>query len=151
MSHSFALLHVAAQVSWTTFSVHWSTVIGLLLLSALYVWRAKTHDQPLGRIRPFYFFSGVVVMFLSLNGWIHDLSDYYLFSAHMVQHLLLAMVVAPLLVMGTPGWMIRPLLRYRAVAAFARAVSGPIVAFGIFNVVLIGWHLPPLYNAAMAH
>src|SRR3954467_11230812 len=151
MPHSFALLHVAAQISWTSFSVHWSTVIGLLLLSALYVWRARAHDQPLGRTRPFYFFSGVIVMFLSLNGWVHDLSDYYLFSAHMVQHLLLAMGVAPLLIMGTPGWMIRPALRVPAVAWAGRKLSNPIVCFAIFNVVLIGWHLPPLYNAAMEH
>ena len=33
------------------------------------------------------FVSGLLVMFLSLNGPLHDLSDYYLFSAHMVQHL----------------------------------------------------------------
>jgi len=151
MSFPYALLHVGAQVSWTTFSVHWSTVIGLLLLSALYIWRARAHDQPIGKRRPFYFFTGVIVMFLSLNGWIHDLSDYYLFSAHMVQHLLLAMVVAPLLVMGTPGWMIRPALRARWVEIASRPFKSVIVCYATFNVVLIFWHLPPLYNAAMRY
>jgi putative membrane protein len=47
---------------------------------------------------------------LSLNGPLHDLSDYYLFSAHMVQHLLLTLVVPPLLLLGMPGWMADGLL-----------------------------------------
>ena len=65
--------------------------------------------RPASRI-PFY--AALVVMFFSLNGWLHDLGDSYLFSAHMVQHLMLAFVVAPLLIMGTPGDMLRPLLEY---------------------------------------
>ena len=56
------------------------------------------------------------MMFFSLNGWLHDLSDSYLFSAHMVQHLLLALVVAPLMIMGTPGSMLRPALACAASA-----------------------------------
>ena len=147
----FALLHIGAQVSWTQYTVHWSTVIGLMALGALYFWRAHVHPEPIGRTRPVLFVSGLALMFVSLNGWIHDLSDYYLFSAHMVQHLLLAMGVAPLLIMGTPGWMLRPILRAPALRILARPLSSAIACFVIFNVVLIGWHLPPLYNAAMAY
>jgi putative membrane protein len=147
-----ALLHVGARLSWTTFTVHPSTVIGLTALGAIYAWRARAADAPpIGRTRPAFFGSALVLMFLSLNGWLHDLSDSYLFTAHMVQHLLLAMGVAPLMVMGTPGWMIRPLLRHRSIAVIARWLSNPMACFAIFNVVLIGWHLPPLYNAAMAN
>lgn len=146
-----ALLHIGAQLSLTQYTVHWSTVIGLTALGAIYFWRAHVHPEPIGRSRPILFVSGLVLMFVSLNGWIHDLSDYYLFSAHMVQHLLLAMGVAPLLIMGTPAWMLRPLLRSRALRALARPLNSAIACFVIFNVVLIGWHLPPLYNAAMAY
>lgn len=144
-----ALLHIGAQLSWTKYTVHWSTVLGLVALGAVYLWRAKRGPEPIGRKRPAIFMSGLALMFLSLNGWVHDLSDYYLFSAHMVQHLFLAMGVAPLLIMGTPGWMLRPLLRSAAVRALARPLGSAIACFVIFNVVLIGWHLPPLYNAAM--
>jgi putative membrane protein len=146
-----ALLHVGARLSWTTFTVHPSTVIGLTGLGALYAWRARASGTPpIGRTKPSIFGAALVVMFLSLNGWLHDLSDSYLFTAHMVQHLILALVVAPLLIMGTPGWMLRPLLRYRPIAVVAGWLSNPMICFAIFNVVLIGWHLPPLYNAAMA-
>jgi putative membrane protein len=153
MWHPIALLHVGARLSWTTFTVHWSTVIGLGALGALYgVSRARRGTpQPGARKHAALFISALVLMFLSLNGWLHDLSDSYLFSAHMVQHLLLAMGVAPLLVMGTPGWMIRPALRVPAIAWIGRKLSNPITCFAIFNVVLIGWHLPPLYNAALEY
>ena len=88
-------------------------------------------------------------MFLALNGPLHDISDYYLFTGHMVQHLALTLVTPPLLIMGTPGWMLRPALRSPAVAAVARFITTPKAAFFIFNVILVGWHLPPLYNSAM--
>ena len=146
-----ALLHIGAQLSLTQYTVHWSTVAGLMVLGALYAWRAKAHREPIGRKWPALFAAGLVLMFLSLNGWIHDLSDYYLFTAHMVQHLFLAMGVAPLLIMGTPGWMLRPLLRFRAVRVMSAPLGHAGMCFVIFNVVLIGWHLPPLYNAAMTY
>ena len=151
MARPFALLHIGAQLSWTQYTVHWSTVIGLTALGALYLWRARVYPEPIGRTRPALFFSGLALMFFSLNGWIHDLSDYYLFSAHMVQHLFLAMGVAPLLIMGTPGWMLRPLLRAPALRTLARPLGSAFFCFALFNVVLIGWHLPPLYNLAMTY
>jgi putative membrane protein len=151
MKSPLALLHVGAQLSWTQYTVHWSTVVGLVMLGALYTWRARSHPEPLGSKRPALFFTGLALMFVSLNGWVHDLSDYYLFSAHMVQHLLLAMGVAPLLIMGTPGWMVRPLLRAPVLRPLALLLRSAIACFAVFNVVLVGWHLPPLYNLAMAH
>src|SRR6266513_117502 len=143
------LLHASARLSWTQFSVHPSTVVGIVGLIGLYEWRAAQRPGPSPQRPAFY--TGLGVLFLSLNGWIHDLSDSYLFSAHMVQHLLLALVVAPLLVLGTPGWMLRPALDWPFVGHAARWLTRPTRAFALFNGVVIAWHLPPLYNTAMAH
>jgi putative membrane protein len=152
------LLHPTAEFSWTDFSVHPSTVVGIAALGALYAWRARSERRAGGvpALRPspgqkLAFASGLAVLFLTLNGPIHDLSDSYLFSAHMVQHLLLTMLVTPLLIAGTPGWMLRPALRYRAVAAVARRITTGPAAFAIFNLTLVVWHLPSLYNAALLH
>lgn len=153
--HFFGLLHTGATLSASRFSVHASTVIGILALAALYGWRVRVHGRAggtaLGRAKPTVLAVALVTLFLSLNGWLHDLSDSYLFSAHMVQHLLLALVVAPLLIMATPGWMLRPALASRPVSAVARWFTNPLRTFAIFNVVMCAWHLPPLYNLAMAH
>ena len=152
----FALLHPVAALSWSRFSVHISTVVGILALGALYFWRTKDpssrkHSRELGALAPSFFAAGLLVLFLSLNGPIHDLSDDYLFSAHMVQHLLLTLAVPPLLLAGTPGWMLRPALKNSAVASVARFVTKPIACYAIFNLVIVFWHLPPMYNLAMAN
>ena len=153
----YALLHPIAQLSWTSFTVHWSTVIGLVALGGLYEWRSRAAaaDRSLGapptpaqRAR---FVTGLVAIFLSLNGPLHDLSDSFLFSAHMVQHLVLTLVVPPLLVSGTPASLFRWGLRSRAVARVARVITKPALCFAIFNVVLTAWHFPVAYNLAVAY
>jgi putative membrane protein len=68
----------------------------------------------------------------------------------MVQHLVLIFVVAPLLVAGTPGWMLRPALGIPGVGPVARWLTRPTHAFVIFNAMMAGWHLPVFYNLAMA-
>ena len=142
------LLHVGAQVGWTSWSIHPSTVIGLGALGLAYLWSARRAGlpSPLQRAR---FFAGLLVLFLSLNGPIHDLSDFYLFSGHMVQHLLLTLVAPPLLLSGVTGAMLRPALRSRAVARAARFLTRPAICFAIFNVTMAAWHIPVLYNAAL--
>ncbi len=158
---AYAVVHPVAQIGWTSWTIHWSTVIGLAALGGAYVWGARhlharalsagTEAPVLRRGQRLAFFSGLLVIFFSLNGPLHDLSDTYLFSAHMVQHLLLALAVPPLLLVGTPGWMVRPFLANANIAAVARAITRPTRCFIIFNVVISLWHLPPLYNTAMAY
>ena len=159
------LLHPAARLALTDFTVHPSTVIGLVGLGALYHWRAGHNDRHPERVERVEgpaprtpttaqrasFYSALLIIFFSLNGWLHDLSDYYLFSAHMVQHLLLTLAAPPLLIMGTPGWMLRPALRWRGVGPAARWLTGAPRCFAIFSVVLAVWHLPPVYDLAMTY
>ena len=165
------LLHPDAPFDLARFSIHWSTVIGIGTLGAAYYWRRSAGTAPGQRWNsaegssgsalsqpfssavpaPLIFYAALVLLFLSLNGPLHDLSDTYLFSAHMVQHLLLTMVVVPLLLLGTPGWMLRPALRSPAVARVARVLTRAGIAYALFNVTMLAWHLPPLYNLAMAH
>jgi putative membrane protein len=152
--YAVALLHPAAGFSWTSFTVHWSTVIGSAVRAGLYARRARAGAR--GGEHPtagqkLAFAAGLATLLLTLNGPIHDLSDDYLFSMHMVQHLLLTMLVTPLLIAGTPGWMLRPALRIRAVAAVARYITTGPAAFTIFSLTIVVWHLPPLYNYALAH
>ena len=93
----FALLHPFTQFSWLKWSVHPSTVVGLLVLAAIYIIRGEQArpDEKLSGPRKLSFFAALFVIFAALNGPIHDLSDNYLFSGHMVQHLLLTMLMPP--------------------------------------------------------
>jgi putative membrane protein len=148
---SLALLHPVANLSWWRWSIHPSTVIGIAELGALYVWASRKLGRQPTPSQKILFVSGLVVMFASLNGPLHDLSDDYLFSAHMVQHLLLTFAVPPLLLAGTPGWMLRPILSRRRFAPVARFFTRAPICFVVFNLAIAGWHLPIFYNAAMAN
>jgi putative membrane protein len=171
------LLHPVARLSLSEFSVHPSTSIGIAIFAAAYLWRARQGPLAADRLpvtvtadtadaaqrdlaaappgpspgQRLAYFSSLALLFLTLNGPLHDLSDFYLFSGHMVQHLVLTLVVPPLMIFGTPGWMLRPLLRRAQPFAAARTLTRITSCFVLFNVVLAVWHLPPLYNLALAN
>ena len=107
---------------WTLWNADPVVVTGLVLLGAAYVTLALRHHrnhpvEGIERVKALSFFAGLAVLFGSLTGPVHDLSDYYLFSAHMVQHLLLAFAMPPLLLYGTPGWMLSRCCAIRACCA----------------------------------
>ena len=136
-------------------SLHPSVLLGTGLLGALYFYgigplrRRYNLGPPAAPWQVLSFSLGLLVLIGSLNGPIHDLSDYYLFSIHMTQHLLLTLVLPPLLLAGTPGWLLRPLLRPRAVLAVARVLTHPVVAAVLYSATIAVWHLAPLYDLMM--
>src|SRR4051812_4005033 len=71
---------------------------------------------------------GVGVLWIGAEWPLHDLAERYLYSMHMVQHLLFTFVAPPLLIAGMPVWMLRKILAPRPVAAVARVLTRPIVA-----------------------
>ena len=154
--HLALLLHPAQTLALDEWTIHPSTVIGLTALGWLYFRRARSRDGARDGAPPttgqrLLFTGGLVLLFLILNGPLHDLSDFYLFSGHMVQHLIMELVVPPLLIAGTPGWMLRPALQWPVVRWLAPRITTGIMAFAIFNVTLAIWHIPALYNLALLH
>src|SRR5439155_9431572 len=95
------------------------------------------------------FFAGIVVAALALLSPLHPLGERYLLSAHMVQHLLITLVAPPLLLLGTPAWMLRPLLRFRLVRRMGANLFHPLLAFALFNAVFLGWHVPAFYELSL--
>jgi len=142
-----------ASVSWVRGEVHLDVVLGVLLLAGAYTWATLASRRPAPLGPPLAFFAGCAALLAALNGPLHDLSDYYLFSAHMVQHLVLTLVVPPLWLAGTPGWMFDALLartaRAPGVVPMVRWLTRPLPAFAAFAVALVAWHLPGPYNAAL--
>jgi len=106
-------------------------------------------------------FSGALVAFAVALASPLEVAASSLFAAHMVQHLLLMLVAAPLLVCGRPVVVLmqavprrgrRPLYLFRArrsVRAAMDALSHPVAVWGVGAVVLWAWHLPTLYEAAL--
>jgi putative membrane protein len=116
------------------------------------------------RWRPLWFYAGLATIFVALATPIDTLAP-KLFWDHMVQHVLLLTVAAPLIVLGAP-WMpvwrglplrvrrslARTVARSRAFAPLrllARLLSRPLPAWIAFNASLILWHLPAAYDLTL--
>ncbi len=91
------------------------------------------------------FLAALACIYLSFGGPLDVLADGYLYSAHMVQHLLESFVAAPLLLVGTPAWLLRPLLRWHPTRVLLTAGTRPLVAQAAFTVVMALVIMPPVY------
>ncbi len=136
---------------------HIGSLLGLALLQGIYllgVGPLREKYRLAEEVRPRQvatFTAGVVVIFFALTSPIHVLGENYLFSMHMLQHVLLTLVAPPLLILGTPDWLIRPLLRPNWAFRTARYLTHPIVAFGAFSIIFSLWHIPALYNSSLTN
>jgi cytochrome c oxidase assembly factor CtaG len=101
--------------------------------------------------RAWYFVAGVLILLLALECPLDKLGDTYLFSAHMAQHLFLLFVVPPLLILGTPRWLAEWIVDQPPMDRIERSLSQPFVAWLIGIVTEWLWHLPALYNVALAN
>lgn len=133
---------------WQHWDIHPSVAIGIVCLAVLY-WRLAGLAAP--RRRVVSFAASLLVLFFSLNGPLHDLSDGYLFSAHMVQHLILTLLFPPLFLYGLPAHVVRPFLRPGWVRAVGVRMVRPVAAASIFTAPIVLWHMPVFYEAAMRH
>lgn len=97
------------------------------------------------------FTSGVLVLWIAAGTPIHDWGERYLFSVHMIQHLLMTMIAAPLLLLGTADWMVRPLLTRRYIYTAARVLTLPVVAILIFMLTTVFTHLPEFMAFVLIH
>jgi len=153
----------------------WALLGAILVAYLLAVRLARARHQPTDRKQVFLFCSGVAVLWLASDWPVHDLAEGYLYSFHMVQHLLFTLVAAPLLLLGTPAWMGRRLLGIRSErqAAPATATGGaaahpvvvaptrrllvvrwlarPVPGLIQFNVVLVLSHWPAVVEATLLH
>ena len=94
-------------------------------------------------IRPLPFTLAILILVLALASPIGQLADGYLFSAHMLQHLLLVLVVPPLALLG-----VAPALRARAPGRVGRLLLRPAVTWGLGVGAMWLWHEQTLCNAA---
>ena len=92
-----------------------------------------------------YFLLGLLVLWLALETPIDPISDRYLDSVHMLQHVLLAFVAPPLLLLGLSREMAARLVRVPGL----RAVTEPVPAQLIAAVIMVGWHVPFLYELTL--
>lgn len=151
------LLHVSSGESALAFNLH-PDVIGLCLTLLLGYWFAMTAVReryaPAERIELRHvalYVSGVLALYIGSAWPVHEISENYLASMHMFQHMLYTMVAPPLLIAGTPAWLLRLPLRNRRAFRVAHFVTLPLVAIAVFNALQVLTHLPSTVDAALTH
>lgn len=144
------------------------TLLGLALAGLVYggglrrLWARAGVDRGVTRWQAGAFAGGLWALFVALVSPL-DALGHTLFSAHMLQHMLLVLVAAPLLVLASPLlpalWILpaggrrkvgRVWQGARWLRRLGHLLGHPLVVWSLFAVVLWVWHLPGLYQAAVA-
>jgi cytochrome c oxidase assembly factor CtaG len=124
------------------------------------LWEAAGRGRGLRTWEVGSFLGGVAALILALVSPLHAAGE-VLFSAHMVQHEVLMLVAAPLLVLGRPGvamiWGLPARIRARAAAATRlpevrgawRALTAPVVAWMLHAAAIWLWHNPRFFQATL--
>jgi putative membrane protein len=103
------------------------------------------------RRQKIYFVCGVALLWFASDWPMHELSDSYLYSAHMLQHMLMSYFAPPLLLLAVPEWFGRLLLgRGKAYRVF-RTMSKPVLISVLFNAWLVFTHIPGMVNVATSN
>ncbi|HEX5830239.1 MAG TPA: cytochrome c oxidase assembly protein [Gemmatimonadaceae bacterium] len=151
---------------WTSWSFEPVVLLGLVVLAGGYalgvrrLWRRAGRGRGIARWRVRAFAAGVLALVVALVSPL-DALGLSLFSGHMVQHLALMLVAAPLLVAGLPeraflhaiprpmahafgrGWHRLGLRR------LGRAVVHPVSVGAMHAAAIWAWHVPRLYDTAI--
>jgi cytochrome c oxidase assembly factor CtaG len=117
---------------------------GLVVLYFGHAWLARGLDD-VERRRSLFFGLGLLTIWVALETPIDTIADHSLDSVHMLQHVLLGFVAPPLMLLGLSSGMVARLVRVPGL----RAITEPVPAQLIAGAVMIGWHLPPLYDATL--
>lgn len=136
---------------------HWDVlaVVGALGVIFLHAeWRVRPLTAPnmpaaTSRQRGLWF--GALAILAASASWpFHDLAEQVFFSLHMIEHMLVALVIPPLMLMGTPRWMAEHLLQSSRTLAVLRQMSRPLPAFFLFHLSLAGLHWRPIVEAMVS-
>lgn len=142
------------------FPLHWHTeplLLGALILvgwvyamatGPLRHWFALREPYPLRFALAFY--AGLTCLYLAVGSPLDQLGEDFLFSAHMVQHMLLIYVAPPLFLAGIPTWLIDTLITSsRTAHRILRVLTRPLWAGALFSFFFALWHVPVLYERAL--
>lgn len=135
-----------ARLRWTDWFWDPTLIAGLVLTALLYLWVLRR--APARRWQPAAFWTGWGTLVVALLSPLHAGAE-YLFTLHMLQHMLLMIVAPPLLVLGLPPAVYGILYRSRGLRSLIGVVWSPVAATVLYTAVLLLWHIPRAYDATL--
>jgi cytochrome c oxidase assembly factor CtaG len=99
----------------------------------------------------FLFITGTALYVLALISPLDYLGRTYLFSAHMIQHILLLLIVPLLLLLGMPKQLAEKALKTELIGYIMKILGNPLVAWFLGVGAMWVWHLPSLHDKVLAN
>ena len=104
---------------------------------------------PITRAQRWWFVLGVLSLWVASDWPLHDVAEERLYSAHMLQHMILTVVMPPVFLLATPDWLARFILGHGAVDRWFRRLARPIPAAVGYNVLAALGHWTGIVNLAV--
>jgi putative membrane protein len=141
--------------------IHWlpdaAVLAPIALLAVVYACRFRaarreSGGRGAGPLQAAAFAGGIIALLGALASPVDRLGEDYLFSAHMLQHVLLGDLAPVLLLLSLTRVILRPVTRRltaleRALGPFAHPATGLV----LWLLLMYLWHVPALYDAALEH
>ena len=149
-----SMLAAQGPLSWQPHLEVW-LLVGLVMSLGLFVTRVihpkmvALGEAPVTRRQKWFFVAAVAVLWLASDWPVHDLAEEYLYSIHMVQHMVLTLVMPPLFLFATPRWLVELVLGAGRIGRGLQTLGRPLLAALLYNGLLVLTHAAPLVNAAV--
>ena len=155
----------ALQPALASWSVPWIPTLAILVTALVYLrgwYLLRCAGFPLlPAWRGWSFLTGLFALWVALAGPM-DVFNSWLLTAHMIQHMVLMMIAPPLILLGSPliplvrGMPVfaarefaGPFLNWKPAQRLGRLLTQPVFALVLMGVVMLGWHVPALYELAV--
>lgn len=135
---------------------NWDIVLNLVFIAIALVYILITGPlvkfipgaTPVTGLRRFSFIMGLMFFYFA-EGSPLKLLSHELFSIHMLQMSILYIVMPPLLLLGIPGWFVRPLLKIKVILSLLNFFTKPLIILFLFNGLLSVYHVPVVFDMIM--
>ena len=108
--------------------------------------------EPVLSRRQGWMFAAVIALLWGASDWpIHDISEEYLYSVHMFQHMALSYFLPPLVLLATPVWLFRAIIGSQRAGKVIRWLAKPVIAGVLFNLVVMVTHVPTMVNQSVSN
>lgn len=134
---------------WSPFVILLALFVATLYLYLIGPMRGRFKDSgPVPLKQKIRFFCGLFALYMALGGPLNLLA-HLMFSYHMLSMAVAYLVAPPLILLGLPAWLLRPIFNFKFVKAISRVLLFPIFTLFIFNGLFSLYHVPFILDTVM--
>ncbi|PYI49977.1 cytochrome c oxidase assembly factor CtaG [Paenibacillus flagellatus] len=137
---------------WNPWQIVLVAAIGALYLIATGPKRTSwfADSEPITAGKKSLFLLGIAIYYFAHGGPL-NLLGHLMFSAHMTAMSLAYLIAPPLMLLGIPGWMVRPVMAAKGIGKVIEWLTKPLITVVCFNVLFSFYHLPDVHDYIMTH